>query len=94
MAGVPGGFGILLKQMGFDPEQIKTSLTAARDEIMKRVDKLAADQAEIAASQKRIETLLYNIYSGEANGTFDGNLSQLPNGVLVGAETEKRSGNS
>lgn len=48
---VPAGFAILLKSMGVDPEQLKTTLTAARDEIMNHVN-------ELKENDKRIERKL------------------------------------
>ena len=65
------GMEMMMKSMGFDPEKIKESLTAARDEIIGIVKELRDKQDEIAASQARIEKQLALMFSENPIGGID-----------------------
>jgi predicted nucleic acid-binding Zn-ribbon protein len=71
------GMSMMLKSFGIDPEQIKASLTAARDEIMTQVKELRDAQKEILESQKRIEEMaaridMYFQSHSEVQGAIEG----------------------
>jgi len=79
------GIGMMLKSFGVDPEQIKTSLITARDEIMSQVKELRDAQVRIEASQKRIEETMARVdmyfqSHAEVQGAVEG-VSLLPPNV-------------